>query len=114
MSGTWVRLQTNIIADPKMVNLSARAFRTYINALAFAGEHLTDGHIDRDAYSFIRGTCADELVEKGLWHPAPIGGGWMIANYLKHQDSREQTMKRREDAAARARRSRSNRKDADA
>ena len=110
MSGTWVRLATNIIADPKMVNLSARAFRTYINGLAFAGEHLTDGHIDRDAYSFIRGACADELVDKGLWDPAPIGSGWTIRNYLEHQDSAEQVKKRRADAAERARRSRAGKK----
>lgn len=110
MSGTWVRLQTNIIADPKMVNLSARAFRTYINGLAFAGEHLTDGYIDRDSYAFIRGAAVDELVEKGLWDPAPIGGGWMIANYLEHQDSREQTLSRRAAAAERARRSRQNKR----
>ncbi len=110
---SWVKLQTNIISDPKLVMLSDGAFRTYINAMAFSGEHLTDGYIDRDAYAFIRGTNADELVEKGLWEPAPIGGGWVIHNYLEHQESKATVLARREAAARRARKSRQGKKASD-
>lgn len=107
MSNSWVKLQTNIISDPKMVLLSHGAFRTYIMGLAFCGEHLTDGHIDRDTYVFIRGEDADELVDRGLWEPAPIGGGWMVSNYLVHNESKAQVLERRRKAAERARRARS-------
>ena len=101
----WVKLSTGILTDPDVVGLSADAFRTYINGIAYCGDNLTDGIITPKGLRVIRADAVDELVETGLW--SLCDDGYIVRNYLAHQQSREQVLAVRAKAKARAEQRRS-------
>jgi hypothetical protein len=98
----WVRLDTQFPSNPKILELAARkqwrATFAYVAALAYAGQHGTDGYIPDTALMFIHATKADAnaLVSVGLWRPAP--GGWDINGWDEFQVSDEAARRRRERA----------------
>jgi hypothetical protein len=97
---SWVKLSTSILTDPDLVGLTAEAYRTYVNGLAYCGEHLTDGRITPKGLRVIRAESVDELTDCGLW--AADGDDYVVRNYLIHQQSREQVEDAREKARQRA------------
>lgn len=101
---SWVKLDTSILTDPDIVGLTAEAFRTYINGLAYCGEHLTDGLITPKGLRVIRAEAVDELTECGLW--LEVDDDFIVRNYLAHQQSRAQVEETREKARKRAERRR--------
>lgn len=98
----WVRLDTQLPSNPKLLELVARkqqaAAFAYVCSLAYSGMHGTDGFIPETALPFVHGTkaIANQLVAVGLWIPAP--GGWDINGWDEFQISDEEAKRRRERA----------------
>lgn len=91
MSLQWVRLDSNIATNRKVLELLTRrdgwrAYAVYTFALGYAGGHGTDGFVPEMALPFIHGTRkhADLLVETGLFDPSD--GGWFIHNFAERQE----------------------------
>lgn len=98
----WVRLDTQLPSNPKVLELAAsrqwRAAFVYVASLAYCGQHGTDGFIPPTAFPFIHATKADAaaLVHVGLWNLAP--NGWEVNDWDEYQVSDEAARKRRERA----------------
>ena len=106
MSLPWIRLDTTIASNHKVLDLVAakkhRAVLTYILGLTYTGGHELDGFIPATALPFIHGTTADakSLVDSGLWKAAK--GGWTVNGWDEFQVSSDDTKRRRERAQAAA------------
>lgn len=85
----WARIDESAATHPKVLALSDRAFRVWVNGLCYCQTHLTDGSIPRAALRVVSGTqrTADELVKAGLWIVHP--DGYRVHDYLDWNDSRE-------------------------
>lgn len=98
----WVRLDCQLPTNPKVLELVAdkryRAAFVYICSLTYSGSHGTDGYLPTTCLPFIHATRVDanQLVEVGLWRPAP--NGWDINGWDEFQVSDEAARKRRERA----------------
>lgn len=98
----WVRLDTAFASNPKLLELTSagrwRAAFVYIAALAYAGQHGTDGYIPDASLGFMHATKKDakDLVEAGLWHTDV--GGYQINGWDEFQISDEAAKDRRERA----------------
>jgi hypothetical protein len=103
MSLQWVRLDTAMPDNPKIIDLcddragKAAAF-VWVCSLAYSGKHGTDGFIPRGALSRINGAAADArlLVGAGLWKDE--GVGWSINGWAEFQPSTEETQARSDKA----------------
>jgi hypothetical protein len=86
----WVRLDTGIMHDPKLVELHARgqhrAALLYVYGLAWSGGYGTDGVIPKSALRSLEGRPADarELVAAGLWDERD-GSSWLIHAFADYQ-----------------------------
>jgi hypothetical protein len=93
--------------NPKIIGLSAEAFRLYVCSLLYANEHLTDGRIDEHVLSTIvpgsrRFNGAKmELTRAQLWHESD--GCWLIHDYLEVQSGSAQIREKRRGTADRVR-----------
>jgi hypothetical protein len=98
----WVRLDTQFPSNPKVLELTAakrwRAAFVYVASLAYAGSHGTDGYIPDNSLMFLHATKVEaaQLVEAGLWNPAP--GGWEVNGWDEFQVSDEAAKRRRDRA----------------
>lgn len=88
----WVRLDANIYAHDKIIELlddpstqKGLAAAVYQFALAWSGGQGTDGLVRKSALKFIHGTpqVARLLVKHQLWDEHP--SGWTIRNYAARQ-----------------------------
>ena len=79
---TWVRLDDQFADHPKVVGLSAVAFRLHVRAICYAARHETDGVIPA---AFVIKRAATELVGAGLWEENPAG--YIIHDYLEYNPS---------------------------
>lgn len=77
-------------------SIRAEAMGTWVLALSWSNEHLTDGHIPAHMVENLSGTEAGALalVEAGLWRRRR--GGYVFVNWAEHQSTREQVEQRRE------------------
>ena len=102
----WVRLDTQLPTNPKVLELVDRkqqpAAFAYVCGLAYSGMHGTDGYLPANALPFIHANkaIANQLVAVGLWYVAP--GGWGISGWEEFQISDEESKRRRERAQAAA------------
>lgn len=102
MSLNWVRLDTTIPTNPKILELVAakqwRALSVYTFSLAYSGAHGTDGLIPTACLPFIHATKreANVLVDARLW--LPVMGGWEINGWAEFQPSTEETQRRKQKA----------------
>ena len=103
----WVRLAANIYSHDKILQLKARrdgwrAIAVYMQSLAYAGGHGTDGFIARHVLPVIDGTerIALMLCEVRLWDYAE--GGYQIHNWADRQEPAWITEKKRESQRASA------------
>ncbi len=98
----WVRLDTQFALNPKILELVEakkwRAAFAYVASFGYAGSHGTGGYIPETALPYCHATRreAADLVEVGLWIPAPAG--WDINGWDEKQVSDEAAKKRRERA----------------
>ena len=96
MALEWVRLDTNIATNDKILALigerkGQETAWTYVCSLAYTGLQETDGLIPRAALPFIHGTPADaaNLVKHGLWEEHPKG--WIVRNWADRQQTKAVT-----------------------
>lgn len=98
----WVRLDTQFASNPKILELATskrwRSAFVYVAALAYSGQHSTDGYLPDTCLPFIHATSSDAnaLVEVGLWKP--VVGGWEVNGWDEFQISDEAAKRRRERA----------------
>lgn len=106
----WIRLQTTIFDNPKLLNLRVdkqwRCIVLHFEAMTYCGRTGLAGYVPKVALgTSFQAVLADvnRLVTEGLWSPAP--GGWQINGWDEYQVSDEAAVKRSEKAqdAARAR-----------
>ncbi len=104
MALPWVRLDTSIWSNPKILHLvdsnregRAAAF-VWICSICYSGEHGTDGFIASSALARVNGkpVHAKLLVEHQFWKDE--GVGWTIHDYDKYQESNAETKARADQA----------------
>ena len=106
MSLPWVRLETGLAHNPKILDLVARkkhqAINLYVFSLGYSGQHGLDGYIPPEALPILHGTTihARELVEASLWRPC--GAGWEINGWVEFQRSSDENAARKARAKAAA------------
>lgn len=106
MALPWIRLDTGLPDNPKILHLidakQHRAINVYVFSLAYCGRHMLDGYIPNTALKLIHGTPSDAqtLIDIGLWHQAT--GGWHINDWADYQPSSDEAKARRERAQANA------------
>lgn len=76
---SWVKLDERAPRHPKIAGLSDKAFRRWIEALCYAGEYLTDGHLPPSFVNQTPKKNRDELLDAGLWEQN--GKGVVIHDY---------------------------------
>ena len=90
----WVRIEDTFPEHPKVLGLSADAFRLYVIGLCYASRYLTDGFVP--ALIVVRSPrLVSELVDAGLWAPTGDDDGYAIHDYLVYQPSRVEVEERR-------------------
>ena len=102
----WVRLDTSMPDNPKVVELCERgdvgmaAAFVWTCSLAYSGKHGTDGYIPRAILPRLNGKAkhAQMLVQARLWDADPATGGWLIHGWEEFQESTDETKKRSERA----------------
>lgn len=97
---TWVRIDDQFADHPKVVGLSASAFRLHVTAICYAARQETDGVIPRGAaFVLAAKRHAKELVEAGLWEVHP--SGFRVHDYLEYNPSAQSLREKRAADSAR-------------
>ena len=102
----YVQLVNDFYANGKVQELARSghmdALGVFCMALAYCGDHLTDGFIPRRAMLYIVGATREQiqpLLDVGMFEEADEG--WMIHDYLTHNRSKEQVLHARKKTAER-------------
>lgn len=83
---SWLKIDDGFVENPKVAELSDRAFRLHMAALCYCARNLTDGLLTVRA---VKAMCAltgsfrrhvVELRDAGLW--IPLNDEWTIKDYL--------------------------------
>jgi hypothetical protein len=85
-----VAIDVELPRKPRIAALSDAAYRIFIDALCYCGEHRTDGLVPRRVALLLHAVAEPaiaELVRGGLWHEAP--DGYEVSEYLTWQLSRD-------------------------
>lgn len=96
---TYSKINHAMYEHPKIVGLSDRAFRAYVESILYSGKHLTDGFLDERIVLRMWGAeAAAELCENDVNNPSwvRVTGGWQIYGYAERQTSRAQVDAQRE------------------
>lgn len=94
---TWIKIDDSFPDHPKIIGLSAEAFRTHIRGLCYSGRFLTDGLIPASAVGSIGSLDSIiELVDSCLWVCSELEGAYLIHDYLEHQTSKFEVEEKRE------------------
>jgi hypothetical protein len=92
---TWIKLDDTLPNNPKILPLSDKAFRLYIEGLCYANQYLTDGFLAQAVVNRLdSGNACQELLEAGLW--IEVESGKQIHDYCEHQTSRKVVEEKRE------------------
>ena len=86
---TWIKIDDTLPNNPKILPLSDKAFRLYIEGLCYANQYLTDGFLPEAIVQRLDiGLVHQELADAGLW--LYVEGGMQIHDYCEHQTSKAQ------------------------
>lgn len=103
MAGQWVRVDSNLAANHKVLALLEQrggdhALNIYVFGLGYCMNAGNDGFIPKLALGLFHGRAKDAqlLVEVGMWHELP--GGWQVHDWAEYQPSSEEAVKRSEKA----------------
>jgi hypothetical protein len=92
---TWIKLDDTLPNNPKILPLSDKAFRLYIEGLCYANQYLTDGFLAQAVVNRLDGgNASQELLLAGLW--LKVETGMQIHDYCEHQTSRKVVEEKRE------------------
>ncbi len=101
----WVPLDDKFHSNPKVIAAGLEAAGLYARSLSYCGDHLTDGHIPKGwAEEVAPRRARAKLIETKLW--VEENGGFKIPHYLDFNPNREVVLRKREEAAERARKRR--------
>lgn len=89
----WCKLQATFSTDPKVIGLSDRAFRRYVEGLCYATLHETDGFVPMAADKW-----RTELETAGL-----LDEGSVVHNWTKFNPSKAELSRRRQETRDRVR-----------
>lgn len=101
MSSLWIKVQTTIVDNPKIIGLSDKGFRAFIEMMIYSQQHLSDGFIDgRVARSKWGEDVLNELMTNDKNNPSLIAveDGYALYNYTKYQTSASKVEEIRERA----------------
>ena len=85
---TWIKLDDTLPNNPKILPLSDKAFRLYIEGLCYANQYLTDGFLAQAVINRLdNGNAYQELLDAGLWIQVETGA--QIHDYCEHQTTRK-------------------------
>lgn len=109
----WVKLDTGIFRNPKVVTVSADAKLLYVAGICYAGDNLTDGMIPANALPILAAEATirnikravSELVSAGLWIAKE--NGYEVHDYLEHNSRSGDVQAKRDAAKERMQRNRS-------
>jgi hypothetical protein len=94
---SWVRIHDGAMRHHKILDLTDRAFRVWVEGLSHVQEQLTDGLIRRAALRtfgyVVTKKSIQQLVESGLWQVQ--GSDFFIHDYTEWNDSREVVERKR-------------------
>lgn len=94
----WVKLSDDFSSHPKVVGLSANAFRALVDSYCYASRHLTDGVIVAAVVKRLASPRVRlELVEAGLWDE--LAGGIEIHDYLEYNPTADEVREKRDSHA---------------
>jgi len=91
---TWVKLDDQFFAHPKVIDLSKDAKLLYLAALNHCAAQLTDGALSSGAVRAVAAlvdvqrSVAEELVNAGLWETTDTG--YAVHDYLTYNRTAEQ------------------------
>lgn len=92
---SWIKLDIGMPNNPKVLGISDKGFRIYIESICYAGSYMTDGIIP---LAYVKKNLAedviDELVTRNLWKVT--GEKIEIVNYMEHQTPKDEIEKKRE------------------
>jgi hypothetical protein len=100
----WARFSDDWNDQPRIIALSATAFRAYVEGVMYAARYTTDGHIPAEALKARDRRAVPELTRCGLWEVN--GTGWYAPLWRDHVPPSAELDKARERAADRQRRRR--------
>lgn len=83
---TWLRLDDRFAEHPKIVRLSAAAFRVHVRGMCYSAGNLTDGRVPMAVSTGWGRKAVAELVAAGLWIAGE--GEHSIHDYLDWNPSR--------------------------
>jgi hypothetical protein len=112
MSSLWIKVQTTIVDNPKIIGLSDSAFRAFIEMMIYSQQHLSDGFIDeRVARSKWGDQVLDELMTNDKNNPSVVAveDGFQLYNYCKYQTTAAKVEEIRERAKKAGKKSAANR-----
>ncbi len=97
---TWARFDDSFPEHPKVIGLSADAFRLHVTAICYSARTLTDGVIQQASLRVIGANkkLATELVDAQLWDLHQLG--YAVHDYLDYNPSRDHVLAEREKRSA--------------
>jgi hypothetical protein len=101
---TWTRLDDGFWSNPKIVAAGNEAAGVYARALAYCGNHLTEGHVPDQVMQFIAGKRKpiNQLVDVGLVERN--GTGYLIPDFLEFNPTKDEALAMKEKRAEAGRR----------
>lgn len=100
----WVRLDVNYFSHPKVLAAGRDGRDLHLAAICYSAHHRTDGHLAPEVMNTIllsagvKQNAIDLAVAAGLL--TPNGHGWVVHDFLDHQESREEGLAAAERARA--------------
>jgi hypothetical protein len=96
MSDRWVAIDVDYFRNPKALAAGTHGRALHLASICHSGDVRSDGHITPEAlgvvlaYAGAPRRAVSLVVAAGLW--VPNGSGWVIHDYLRHQESREEAL----------------------
>lgn len=91
---TWARLDDHLDENLKVVGLSDRAFRAFVESVCYSARNLTDGFIPHAVALRRWPKVRTDLLGAGLWESREFG--YQVHDYLEYNPSRERILAQRE------------------
>lgn len=94
----YAKIEHNLYENPKIVGLSDKAFRAYIESILYSGKHLTDGFLDERIVARMWPDGIDELTSNDPVNPSwvKVDGGYQIYGFCERQTTKAEVDAMRE------------------
>jgi hypothetical protein len=92
--GPWAPIALDYFRNPKALAAGLHGRALHLASILYAADQRTDGHIPPAAVSVVLRDAGvsprtvEYVTRAGLWLPNG-DGGWVVHDYLEHNDSRE-------------------------